>query len=450
MHRREFIYGLGAGMAAMAVPGAFWAGVPGESEEARDRRMQWWREARFGLFIHWGIYSIPAGVWKGKQAKLMPSEWIMNAFEIPDAEYSQLAAQFNPVQFDATEWVRIAKAAGMKYLVITSKHHDGFCMFDSKLTDYDIVDATPFKRDVIRELSQACAEEGIRFGLYYSQLDWHHAVKPGILGRIPDFPAYLEYMKGQLQELLTNYGPINSMFFDGDWMAQWTQERGREVEAWVRSFQPEVVINNRLDKRPLLNHLVFYLGRAPELKRPEVGDYATPEQAIPQGVPKCDWETCMTMNDSWGYKSFDQNWKSSTTLIRDLVDIAGKGGNFLLNVGPTSEGLIPEPSVERLAEIGKWIQVNGESIYGTSAGPFPNLPWGRSTQKPGKIFVQVFDWPQGDLVIPGMSQKIVKAFLLADPKQSPLEFKTTGTDLLVKLPAQAPDPAASVLVLAVG
>jgi alpha-L-fucosidase len=321
-------------------------------------------------------------------------------------------------------------------------------MFDTKLSNYNVVAGTPFQRDVIAELAQACADEGIRFGVYYSQLDWHHARSPGAMARIPDFPQYLEYLKGQLRELLTRYGPLGSLFFDGDWMPQWTNRWGREVETLCRQLQPQVVINDRIGKRPLVKNLGALLKIPQAVATPAVGDYATPEQEIPPRLPRCDWETCMTMNDSWGYKSFDQNWKSPTALLRNLIDIASKGGNFLLNVGPTSEGLIPEPSVERLGEIGKWMEKNGESIYGSSAGPLQKLNWGRSTRKPGKIYLHVFAWPSGELVVAGLQEKIQSAYLLEDPSR-PLPFTTANGQAVITVPSPAPNSISSVVVLAV-
>ncbi|HUT54145.1 MAG TPA: alpha-L-fucosidase [bacterium] len=437
MDRRGFIGSMGAGLSLMALPGDLFAEIPGESNEQRDRRLSWWREARFGMFIHWGVYAVAAGVWKGKRVPSI-GEWIMHTARIPVKEYETLAPEFNPVKFDAREWARIAKNAGMKYMVITSKHHDGFCMFDSKLTTWDIMDATPFKRDVIRELSQACRDEGVRFGLYHSILDWHHPDQDR------DFNKYMAYMEGQVTELLTNYGPICSLFYDGDWIRQWNKSRATELEALTRKLQPAIIINNRVGKRSPLAALPGISALAPQDRW---GDYDTPEQFIPKKPPARDWETCMTMNDTWGYKQYDDNWKPASDLVRNLIDIAGKGGNFLLNVGPTAEGVIPEPSIERLAAMGQWLQVNGDSIYGTTAGPLHDLKWGRTTQKPGRIFLHVFDWPGEELMVAGINQPIKKAHLLADPSSAALSLTDSAAGLTIKLPAKAPDPVASVVAL---
>lgn len=405
-----------------------------ETPEQRDQRMAWWREARFGMFIHWGLYAIPAGVWKGESVQGI-GEWIMHTAQIPVEEYEQLAMQFNPVRFNAKEWVQIAKEAGMKYIVITSKHHDGFSLFDSKLTDYDVVDGTPFKRDILKELSDECHKSGIRICWYHSILDWHH---PDYLPRRKwdtrpaegaGYNRYVDFLKGQLRELLTRYGKIGVLWFDGGWEHDPETHRAKEVVSMIKSLQPHIIINNRI-RLPL--------------------DYDTPEQEIPAtGIPGRDWETCMTMNDTWGYKVNDQNWKSSEDLLRKLVEIASKGGNFLLNVGPTAEGLIPQPSVERLREMGRWLRSNGESIYGTHASPFRRLPWGRCTQKAGKLYLHVFDWPEGGrLIVPGLRNEVEGAFLLADPEEALLSVLRAGEEeVIIQLPGKPPDPVDTVIVV---
>ncbi len=446
MDRREFVKTAAAGSAALAAPGTLVARLPSESDEEFEARMAWWREARFGMFIHWGIYSVLGGEWRGMKSTTFPAEWIQFDKQIPKKEYARLAGRFNPVEFDARAWARLARQAGMKYMVITGKHHDGFCMFDSSLTSYDIMDATPFKRDVIGELACACAEEGVRFGLYYSQLDWSRSRYPYYLYYTPDFKKYMGYMKGQIEELLTNYGPICSLFFDGDWMPQWSKEWGLEVETLCRRFQPGVVINNRLDKRKFKDNLSVLTGTPHPIVRPEVGDYATPEQVIPDELPNCDWETCMTMNTSWGYKSFDHDWKPTSDLIRKLCDICSKGGNFLLNVGPTPEGVIPEPSVSRLIEVGEWTRVNGEAIYGSQAGPIQDAPWGRTTRKGSDVYLLVFDWPEGELVVEGLDASSYKAYLLNPTGAAPLLVREEKGKTIIALP-KPPYPACSVIKL---
>ncbi|MDD4193006.1 MAG: alpha-L-fucosidase, partial [Mangrovibacterium sp.] len=348
------------------------------------------------------------------------AEWIRHTAQIPLEQYNQFVSQFDPEKFNADEWVALAKNAGMKYIVITSKHHDGFCLFDSKETDFDIM-ATPFKRDILKELSSACAKQGIKLCFYYSIMDWHH---PDYLPR-RDWekhrPAdnaamnrYVAYMKNQLKELLTNYGKIGVLWFDGEWENTWTHECGKELYDYLKDLQPDLIINNRVDKgrtdeTGLLKDSIFY------------GDFGTPEQKIPPtGLPGTDWESCMTMNDHWGYNKYDQNWKSTSDLIRNLVDIVSKGGNFLLNAGPTAEGLFPEASITRLKEIGEWMNVNGESVHGANAGPFAKeLIWGKCTQKSKgnktTLYLHIFNWPDdGQLIIPGLENKILKTHALYD------------------------------------
>ena len=336
-----------------------------ESQEDFDQRMSWWRDAKFGMFIHWGLYAIPAGVYQGDSIPGI-GEWIMDRAQIPVAEYEKYAAQFNPVKFDATQWAKIAKNAGMKYMVITSKHHDGFCLWDSEITEYDIMDASPFKRDILKELKEACDKEGIKFAFYHSIMDWHHpdAQAPNYPDyntrekENPNFPNYYEnYLKPQVKELVTKYDPP-IIWFDGEWIPDYTHEQGIEMYNFLRNINPDLIINNRVDK-----------GRQGMQGMNKEGDFAgdfgTPEQEILEDASDYDWESCMTMNDTWGFKSWDHNWKSKETLIHNVIDIAAKGGNFLLNVGPTAEGEIPAPSVERLAAVGKWLSTNGEAIYAT-------------------------------------------------------------------------------------
>lgn len=424
-----------------------------ETEEQRDARMAWWREATFGMFIHWGVYSAPAGEWQDKKDY---GEWLLEDAKIPVSRYEEFRTEFNPVKFNAEHWVALAKDAGMKYIVVTCKHHDGFAMFDTKLTDWGIK-STPYAHDPIRDLAAACQKAGIKFCVYYSVMDWHHPdyaprrAWNDVAKGDPDINRYLQFMKGQLKELLTNYGPVGLLWFDGEWETSWTDAYGKDIYAYVRSLQPNIIVNNRLGKnRPQLADMGMEgIHRGGEM----IGDYDTPEQKIlADTVPNLDWETAMTMNEHWGYNKNDQNWKSLTTLIRNLIDIASKGGNYLLNVGPTAEGLIPEPSVERLREMGKWMKVNGQAVYGTTSGPFPTAPvWGRVTQKPGKLFLHVFDWPKdGKLTLEGIpGKKATAAYLLADANRTPLALAANeeNGDIELSLPAPAPDPIASVIVL---
>ncbi|HQT90531.1 MAG TPA: alpha-L-fucosidase [Candidatus Kryptobacter bacterium] len=400
-----------------------------QTETPQQARMQWWVDARFGMFIHWGIYAIPA---KG--------EWYMSNGHVPRAEYEKYAKEFDPTEFNADEWAKIAHDAGMKYLVITSKHHDGFCMFDTKATDYSVVKATPWHKDPLKALSAACRKYGVKFAVYYSIMDWHSPYqeasdpnpehptynpthfKPGDKG------AYIEYMKTQLKELVTQYHPA-VLWFDGGWMEGWTNKDGKEIYDYLRKLDPKLIVNNRV-------------GGA--------GDYETPEQQIPpNGIPGHDWETCMTINDDWGYNATDFDFKSSETLIRNLVDIASKGGNYLLNVGPTAKGVIPEPEVTRLDTMGAWLKANGDAIYGSSASPFTTqIPWGRCTQKPGKLYLEVFDWPaNGELVLHGLYSKPDRTFILWDMKKSHLKVDKRGDALVISVPTEAPDKICSVVEL---
>ncbi|WP_020529767.1 alpha-L-fucosidase [Flexithrix dorotheae] len=423
------------------------------AEETTDvmDKMEWWRDARFGMFVHWGPYAIPAGEHKGVKTDHI-GEWIMNDLHIPIKEYEEYSKQFNPVDFNAEEWAALMKEAGMKYIVITTKHHDGFCLWDSKITDYDIMDFSPYKRDILEELAKACKKQGIALGFYHSIMDWHHPQAQAIWEpnynksrkdtlENPEFSQYYKnYLKPQVKELLTKYDGVKIIWFDGEWIPAYKTEMGKEMYQFISEINPEVIVNNRVDKgRQGMSGFnaegVF------------AGDFGTPEQEIPDtGMPGTDWESCMTMNDTWGYKSFDHNWKSDTVLIQNLIDIVSKGGNFLLNVGPTAEGKIPAPSVERLKAMGKWMAKNSESIYGSSASPLAKPKWGRFTQKGDKIYAHVFNWPEnGNLQIDKAIGDISKAYLLAD--KSSLELNTDASFLNVSLPETAPDGIATVVVL---
>jgi alpha-L-fucosidase len=387
----------------------------------------------------------------------------MEQGHIPASRYEQFAKEFNPVKFDARAFVKTAKDAGMKYIVITSKHHDGFGMWPSALTDW-CVKSTPFQRDPLKELSAECRKQGVKFCVYYSIMDWHSSdwgtrrAWNDVATGTPDMDRYVEYMKGQLKELVTNYHP-GVIWFDGEWESPWTHERGVDLYAYLRALDPKLIINNRVGKARVNTN-------GKDVGEGNVGDYGTPEQRIPpQGFgPGVDWETCMTLNGHWGYNKHDDHWKSPETIIHNLCDIASKGGNYLLNVGPTSEGLIPQPSVDRLAEVGAWMKVNGDAIYGAGPTPFgaeagtfsatekdkngdpkftPAWAW-RATTQPGKIYVELFQWPAtGKIELPGLQSKVKRAYLLAGHEK--LKTEPTATGVTIALPAEAPDKIASVI-----
>jgi alpha-L-fucosidase len=402
--------------------------------------MTWWREARFGMFIHWGLYAQDGCFWKGQDGK---SEHMMRHLKIPIAEYEKVAGDFNPATFKADEWVRIAKDGGMKYMIITAKHHDGFAMYDSQCDNYDIVARTSFKRDPIKELAAACQAQGLRFGVYYSLgRDWHDPDVPtrdGYRSNTWDFPdedkkVFTRYfgrkVKPQVKELLSYYGPIAVMWFDTP--EKISKAQSEELVALIHKLQPACVINARVGNR--------------------LGDYAVQEQNIPdQGDPK-PWETCMTLNGHWGYHKMDTKWKSTETLVRNLLNIASKGGNLLLNVGPTGEGIIPAPSIERLHEVGEWTHVNAEAVCGSTASPFVRLDWGRCTRRVTKdstiLYLHVFDWPKdGKLVVPGLKNSVESAALLADGRK--LDAMQGAGGWVIALPVTAPDRVSSTVVLKV-
>ncbi len=417
-----------------------------------DPKLNWWRDARFGMFIHWGLYAVPAGTWKDKGSG--HAEWIRTTAQIPLEEYDKFVSEFNPVLFDADAWCEMANDAGMGYIVITSKHHDGFCLFDSKHTNFDIM-STPFKRDIMAELAEAAPRHDVRMSWYHSIMDWHH---PDYLPRRgwekdrtvdgADMQRFRTYLHGQVEELLTNYGPIGIMWFDGEWESTWRGSYGRELYEHCISLQPDVIVNNRLGARGGMEGMTGMEGYAGGYG----GDYMTPEQEIPDAVANgIDWETCMTMNDRWGYNLHDKNFKSTTDLLKKLADIVSKSGNFLLNIGPKADGTFPEESIERLSEIGDWMDINAEAVHGTVGSPFASLEWGRATQKfhdeSTTLYLHVFDWPKdGKLVIPGLAGTVLGAKVLGG---SSTTFSVGQGEVIVDLPSNMPNKHIGVVAVEV-
>jgi alpha-L-fucosidase len=427
--------------------------APSPVDAARQQRLAWFHEAKFGLFIHWGLYAIPAGEWKGQ---LVPGigEWIMNRAQIPVREYEQLAAQFNPVKFDADAWVRLAQDAGMRYMVITSKHHDGFALFRSAVSPYNVVDATPFRRDVLKELAAACERNRLRLGFYYSQAqDWH---EPNGAGNNWDFGPddkkdFDQYLRAkaepQVRELLSGYGSVCLMWFDTPRMMD-AGGRAQRFADLVRKLQPDCLIDGRLGTE---------------------GDYrSTGDNAIPNQPLGDAWETPATVNHTWGFKKDDDDWKSPGDIIFKLADIVSKGGNYLLNVGPTAEGVIPERCQEILRSVGRWLKVNGGAIYGAGPTPFgeelgdfaaklhdaagkpvflARTDW-RCTTQPGKLFFTVFKWTRAGLELPRLKNAIKRAYQLSDADRQPLEVKTAETGLVtVAMPSALASPIANIIVV---
>ncbi len=415
-----------------------------------DERTRWFREAKFGMFIHWGPYSLAS----------VEASWpIMEPKPggITETEYRALPARFNPTNFDPDAWIDLARSAGQQYMVFTTKHHDGFCMFDTAYTDYKITN-TPYGKDIVKQLARACDARDMRLGFYYSPPDMHHpdfrdASKPASTNwngqpERPEWPIYLQYMQLELAELLTKYGPVALTWFDG--LNHQEKYDGQRFIKLINSLQPATLINDRIGVP---------------------GDYVTPEQFIPSaipvkqahfnavdrdvnkelkpGIPRLEdfqlWETCMTINNTWAYNMHDRDFKSVQFLIRGLVEVVSRGGNFLLNVGPQPDGIIQPEFQDRLRGIGDWLAVNGESIYGSTFGPVQGASAIRTTAKRSSIFVHVFDWPSTALDVPGLTGKVISARMLATGQS--LKFRQSENSLQVDLPAHAPDTNASVIAL---
>ena len=394
----------------------------------------WYQDAKFGMFIHWGPSSV-----------LQDGEWVMNNRGIRASEYESLIPLFNPVKFDASAWARTAKSAGMKYITLISRHHDGIALWDSKVSDYNIVKRSPFARDVVRELADACAKEGLQLFLYYSQLDWHHPDYfprggTGLTAGRPEsgsFPKYVAYMNAQLTELLTNYGPIGGIWFDGMWdqpKADWQLE---QTYTLIHRLQPAALI----------------IPNSHEAPRPGE-DIQTFERDLPgangQGfntttIGALPLEMSETMNDSWGYRLTDRSWKSSTQLIRSMVEAAGRNTNFLLNVGPRPDGTFPDSAVARLAALGAWLKVNGASIYGTRGGPLTPRPWGVTTQKGDTVFVHLLHGSDAVIAVPPLPRRVTRAFMLDGG--APVQMSSTASALTLLIPQRIVDAVDQVVVL---
>lgn len=446
--------------AAALLPIAAVAAAP-EAPEAREARMAWWREARFGMFVHWGLYSGLAGTWEGNPVATSGGvEWLQRMVKADTDTYAAAALpKFAPAPGFAAAWARLAREAGCRYLVFTTKHHEGFALHDSAVTGFDA--GSVLGRDLVREIVAACRAEGLRVGFYHSLIDWHHPDYdyprakglPHPLEKSPapagprDHARYVDFLHAQVDELLSGYGPVDILWWD------FSSADFQGDEAWranallsrVRARQPAIIQNNRLFAASTVrttaagDHAEFDVAR---------GDFLTPEQRVPaDGMPGVDWEACLTLNTTWGYNEHDHAWKTPVTLIRNLADIVSKGGNLLLNVGPRGDGSLTPETLESFRAIGAWLHVNGDAIYGTSAGPFRTAPsWGRATVKGRELFLHVFDWPaDGQLLVPVKNTPLA-ARLLAAP-DAPLAFETTEAGVLLRLPASAPDSAVSVIQL---
>lgn len=396
---------------------------------------EWFQDAKFGMFIHWGVYSI-----------LGDGEWVMNNQRIDKQTYQKLPAFFNPISYDPAEWVALAKAAGMKYITLTSKHHDGFAMWDSKLTDWDIVDRTPYGKDIIKMLADECKKQGIKLFFYHSQLDWYQEDyyprgNTGSTAGRPekgDWYKYLDYMDGQLTELLTNYGEIGGIWFDGFWDKKDADWRLDKTYGLIHKLQPACLVGSN-------HHLATFPGEDFQMFEKDLPGQKTTGFNPDQKMGELPYETCETMNNSWGFNLQDKNYKSTKNLIQYLVKAAGFNSNFLLNVGPMPDGRIQPEFIKTLGEIGKWMEKNGETIYGTRGGPVSPRAWGVTTQKGNKVFVHVLNPEDNNLLIPDFGAKVKKITFFGSGEK--LKYRQDAFGIAISVPEGAFDEIDTILVM---
>src|ERR1043165_832623 len=422
MSRRDYLKLLGAGAAATTLPliearaQSNPPPVPQESAETkadRERRMRWWHEAKFGMFIHWGLYSV-----------LGRHEWVQEMEGIPATEYARLAKEFRPRPNAAREWAQLAKRAGQRYMVMTTKHHEGFCLFDTKTTDFCAPKQGP-GRDLVREYVEAARAEGLRVGFYYSLMDWHHPDGARCERDEAARRRFVDYIHTHLRELMTNYGKIDVLWYDVSWpldAAGWESEK---MNRMVFGLQPDIIVNNR-------NKLA--------------GDFSTPEQTIRAEEGGRAWESCMTLNDSWGYQRADDNWKIPRTVIGNLITCARDGGNYLLNIGPEPDGSIPPESVRILTEVGQWMKIGGQAIYGADPCKVARSTYANFTRHGNTLYMHVHFWPGSDVSISGLRQKVTSATILKTGQRTTVSQDGFRTQITA-LPAKAPDSPVTSLVL---
>ena len=424
---------VGVLLAALAGPAAAQAKYTPAPQNLKAR--EWFQDAKFGLFVHWGVYSV-----------LGDGEWVMQVQRIPIADYEKVPAFFNPQQFDPAAWVAMVKAAGMKYITITSKHHDGFAMYDSKISDYDIVDRTPYRKDVLKALAEECRKQGIKLFFYYSQLDWHHPdyYPRGGTGRDAGRPdsgnwdKYIDYMNAQLTELLTNYGEIGGIWFDGWWDRPDANWRLEETYALIHRLQPQALVGANHHKKP-------FDGEDFQMFERDLPGHNTAGFSADAEIGSLPLEMCDTINGAWGFNLQDRRHKTTRDLVHLLVKGAGYNANFLLNIGPMPDGRVQPEHVKRLEEVGAWLKVHGESIYGTRGGPVTPRPWGVTTKKGTTVYVHVLNWQDTSLLVPPVGGTVKSARFVKTGAKA--DAKTVPEGVLLSIPKDAVDDIDTVIAL---